>query len=95
MFNAVKLLKKYTQFNPLWDRSNRDYKNFSEPCVIQVSHHPPIGAAHAENSHFTYDIVSAPKSKFLGNSVEVYPEGVDKVCLFYHMIHGAKGMEMF
>ena len=45
------------------------------PCVLQVSHHPPIGAGHAETDLWSYDLVSAPKTKFLGNSVEVYPIG--------------------
>jgi hypothetical protein len=43
--------------------------------LLQVSHHPPVSAAHAENSSWTYDIVSAPTTKFLGNSLEVYPKG--------------------
>ncbi|ONK76924.1 uncharacterized protein A4U43_C02F1300 [Asparagus officinalis] len=47
----------------------------------QVSHHPPIAAAHAENEHFTYDITSKVKTKFLGNSVEVYPVGRTRVTL--------------
>ncbi|XP_074592808.1 oxysterol-binding protein-related protein 3C-like [Curcuma longa] len=47
----------------------------------QVSHHPPMGAAHAENEHFTYDITSKLKTKFLGNSVEVYPVGRTRVKL--------------
>jgi hypothetical protein len=42
---------------------------------FQVSHHPPMGAAHCENEHFTYDITSKLKTKFLGNSLEVYPVG--------------------
>jgi hypothetical protein len=42
---------------------------------VQVSHHPPVCAAHAENAHFAYDLVSAPTTKFLGNSLEVYPYG--------------------
>ncbi|KAG5553939.1 hypothetical protein RHGRI_011714 [Rhododendron griersonianum] len=41
----------------------------------QVSHHPPVGAGHAENDHFVYDITSKVKTKLLGNSVEVYPLG--------------------
>ena len=41
----------------------------------QVSHHPPISAAHAENDKWVYDIVSAPSTKFMGNSVEIYPVG--------------------
>lgn len=52
---------------------------FAEPCICfflyQVSHHPPMGAAHAENEHFSYDITSKVKTKFLGNSVDVYPLG--------------------
>ena len=40
-----------------------------------MSHHPPIGAGHAESELWAYDLVSAPKTKFLGNSVEVYPIG--------------------
>ena len=43
--------------------------------TAQVSHHPPIGAGHAETELWSYDLVSAPKTKFLGNSVEVYPIG--------------------
>lgn len=34
-----------------------------------------MSAAHAENEHFIYDITSKLKTKFLGNSVEVYPVG--------------------
>ncbi|VAI07256.1 unnamed protein product [Triticum turgidum subsp. durum] len=47
----------------------------------QVSHHPPMGVAHCENDHFTYDITSKLKTKFLGNSVEVYPVGRTRVTL--------------
>jgi hypothetical protein len=43
--------------------------------VLQVCEQPPVSAAHAENEHFTYDIVSAPATKFQGNSLEVYPKG--------------------
>ncbi|KAG6475894.1 hypothetical protein ZIOFF_065124 [Zingiber officinale] len=47
----------------------------------QVSHHPPKSAAHAENDHFTYDITSKLKTKFLGNSLEIYPLGRTRVKL--------------
>ncbi|KAK4551782.1 hypothetical protein RGQ29_032259 [Quercus rubra] len=47
----------------------------------QVSHHPPISAGHAENEHFIYDITSKVKTKFLGNSVDVYPIGRSRVTL--------------
>lgn len=41
----------------------------------QVSHHPPMSAAHAENEHFSYDCTSKLKSKLLGNSIDFYPVG--------------------
>ncbi|XP_068654871.1 oxysterol-binding protein-related protein 3A-like [Aristolochia californica] len=47
----------------------------------QVGHHPPMSAGHAENEHFTYDITSKLKTKFLGNSVDVYPVGRTRVTL--------------
>ncbi|KAK8490425.1 hypothetical protein V6N13_076440 [Hibiscus sabdariffa] len=47
----------------------------------QVSHHPPMSAGHAENEHFTYDVTSKLKTKFLGNSLDVYPVGRTRVSL--------------
>jgi len=47
----------------------------------QVSHHPPMSAGHAENDHFVYDITSKVKTKFLGNSLEIYPLGRSRVTL--------------
>ncbi|MBA0774480.1 hypothetical protein Gotri_009687 [Gossypium trilobum] len=47
----------------------------------QVSHHPPMSAGHAENEHFTYDVTSKLKTKFLGNSLDVYPVGRTRVTL--------------
>jgi hypothetical protein len=47
----------------------------------QVCHHPPMSAGHAENEHFTYDVTSKLKTKFLGNSVDVYPIGRTRVTL--------------
>ncbi|KAJ6827324.1 branched-chain-amino-acid aminotransferase-like protein 2 isoform X1 [Iris pallida] len=41
----------------------------------KVSHHPPMSTGHAENKHFTYNITSKLRTKFLGNSFEVYPVG--------------------
>jgi len=34
-----------------------------------------MSAGHAENEHFTYDCTSKLKTKFLGNSIDVYPVG--------------------
>lgn len=47
----------------------------------QVSHHPPMSAGHCENEHFTYDVTSKLKTKFLGNSCDVYPVGRTRVTL--------------
>ncbi|RZC78885.1 hypothetical protein C5167_003104 [Papaver somniferum] len=47
----------------------------------QVSHHPPMSAGHAENEHFAYDVTSKLKTKFLGNSLDVYPVGRTRVTL--------------
>ena len=48
---------------------------------VQVSHHPPISAGHAENDKWVYDIVSAPSTKFMGNSVEISPVGACPHCM--------------
>ncbi|KHG07774.1 Oxysterol-binding protein-related protein 3C [Gossypium arboreum] len=50
-----------------------------DPYLRLVSHHPPMSAGLAENEHFTYDITSKLKTKFLGNSLEVYPVGIHPV----------------
>lgn len=47
----------------------------------QVSHHPPMSAGHAENEHFIYDVTSKLRTKFLGNSIDVYPVGRTRVTL--------------
>ncbi|CAH9074895.1 unnamed protein product [Cuscuta europaea] len=47
----------------------------------QVSHHPPMSAGHAENEHFTYDVTSKLKTKFLGNSLDIYPLGRTRLTL--------------
>ena len=47
----------------------------------QVSHHPPIGAAHADAPRWAYDIVSAPTTRFLGNSIDIYPVGRSRIHL--------------
>jgi hypothetical protein len=57
-------------------------------CARQVSHHPPMGSAHAENEHFSYDITSKLRTKFLGNSVDVYPVGrqVSWICWRFNLM---------
>ncbi|GFZ18033.1 OSBP(oxysterol binding protein)-related protein 3C [Actinidia rufa] len=46
-----------------------------------VCHHPPMSAGHAENEHFTYGVTSKLKTKFLGNSLDIYPVGRTRVTL--------------
>ncbi|KAL0333267.1 UNVERIFIED_CONTAM: Oxysterol-binding protein-related protein 3A [Sesamum angustifolium] len=41
----------------------------------------PMSAAHAENEHFVYDITSKLKTKFLGNSIDIYPVGRTRLTL--------------
>lgn len=48
---------------------------------VQVTLSPPVGVAHAENPKWEYDIVSAPKTRFLGNSLEVFPIGRTRIKL--------------
>mmetsp|Transcript_32697 Transcript_32697/g.77552 ORF Transcript_32697/g.77552 Transcript_32697/m.77552 type:complete len:457 (+) Transcript_32697:79-1449(+) len=74
--------RTFKPFNPILGETfefieEGKYSFFSE----QVSHHPPIAAGHASSEGWTYDIVSAPSTKFLGNSVEVYPIGRTRVKL--------------
>jgi len=47
----------------------------------QVSHHPPIAAAHAEGEMWEYDITSAPKTKFMGTYLDVFPFNLSRVRL--------------
>lgn len=51
------------------------------PPPAQVTTSPPVGVAHAESPRWEYNIVSAPKTKFLGNSLEVFPNGRSRIRL--------------
>ncbi|KAG4914839.1 hypothetical protein JHK87_052396 [Glycine soja] len=42
-----------------------------------------MSVMYAKNEHFTYDVTSKLKTKFLGNSVDVYPVGRDAMKLVY------------
>lgn len=74
--------RTWKPFNPIlgetYEMTNHGGITF---IAEQVSHHPPISAGHAENEHFIYDITSKVKTKFLGNSVDVYPLGRSRVTL--------------
>eukprot|EP00246_Nothoceros_aenigmaticus_P017172 TRINITY_DN820_c0_g1_i3.p1 TRINITY_DN820_c0_g1~~TRINITY_DN820_c0_g1_i3.p1 ORF type:complete len:313 (+),score=42.93 TRINITY_DN820_c0_g1_i3:393-1331(+) len=74
--------RTWKPFNPILGET---YEMVNENGVSfiseQVSHHPPMSSAHAENSHFTYDVTSKLKTKFLGNSLDIYPLGRTRVVL--------------
>ncbi|XP_050211403.1 oxysterol-binding protein-related protein 3B-like [Mercurialis annua] len=74
--------RTWKPFNPILGETY-EMVNHGDLTFIseQVSHHPPISAGHAENEHFTYDITSKVKTKFLGNSLEIYPLGRTRVTL--------------
>lgn len=74
--------RTWKPFNPiLGETFEVDLEGGVRFFAEQVSHHPPIGVGHGENENWTYDIVSAPSTKFLGNSVEVYPIGRSRIKL--------------
>lgn len=77
--------RTWKPFNPIlgetYELTNHNGITF---LAEQVSHHPPMSAGHAENEHFTYDVTSKLKTKFLGNSVDVYPVGRTRVTLKKH-----------
>ncbi|KAI3863285.1 hypothetical protein MKW92_016608 [Papaver armeniacum] len=68
--------RTWLPFNPIlgetYEMVNHDGITF---LAEQVCHHPPVGVAHAENEHFTYDFMCKLKTKLLGNSVDYYPLG--------------------
>jgi hypothetical protein len=77
--------RAWKPFNPiLGETFELDIGNGVRYLAEQVSHHPPICAAHAENENFCYDLVSAPTTRFLGNSLEVYPYGRTRLTLRAH-----------
>ncbi|CAG9465360.1 unnamed protein product [Pedinophyceae sp. YPF-701] len=70
-------------FNPILGETFEYYDDDHGITFLaeQVSHHPPISAAHAEADQWTYHIVSAPRTKFLGNSVEIFPLGRTRITM--------------
>ncbi|KAI4324416.1 hypothetical protein MLD38_029908 [Melastoma candidum] len=74
--------RAWKPFNPVlgetYEMANHGGISF---IAEQVSHHPPVSAAHAENEHFIYDVTSKVKTKFLGNSIDIYPIGRSRVTL--------------
>lgn len=74
--------RAWKPFNPiLGETFELEISNGVRYLAEQVSHHPPVCAAHAENANFQYDLVSAPTTRFLGNSLEVFPYGRTRITL--------------
>ncbi|PRQ34124.1 putative oxysterol-binding protein [Rosa chinensis] len=74
--------RTWKPFNPILGETYEMVNHCGITFVAeQVSHHPPMSAAHGENEHFTYDVTSKLKTKFLGNSLDVYPVGRTRVTL--------------
>ncbi|CAL5334178.1 unnamed protein product [Camellia sinensis] len=68
--------RTWKPFNPILGETYETVNHGGMAFVAeQVSHHPPMSAGHAENEHFTYDVTSKLKTKFLGSSLDVYPVG--------------------
>ncbi|KAJ4704662.1 Oxysterol-binding family protein [Melia azedarach] len=74
--------RAWKPFNPIlgetFEMTNHGGVTF---IAEQVSHHPPMSAGHAENEHFIYDVTSKLRTKFLGNSIDIYPVGRTRVTL--------------
>eukprot|EP00270_Netrium_digitus_P002669 TRINITY_DN1302_c0_g1_i3.p1 TRINITY_DN1302_c0_g1~~TRINITY_DN1302_c0_g1_i3.p1 ORF type:complete len:478 (+),score=107.77 TRINITY_DN1302_c0_g1_i3:23-1435(+) len=89
VYTAAWAISAYTAFHRTWKPFNPilgetyELANYNGIQFIaeQVSHHPPISAGHGENEHFAYDCTSKVKTKFLGNSLYVYPVGRTQVKL--------------
>ncbi|GAB4833817.1 Oxysterol-binding protein- protein 3B [Ancistrocladus abbreviatus] len=76
------LQRTWKPFNPILGETYEMVNHGGLTFIAeQVSHHPPMSAGHAENGHFTYDITSKLKTKFLGNSIDIYPVGRTRVTL--------------
>ena len=75
--------RPWKPFNPILGETFEYYTkdNGIKYLAEQVSHHPPVGVSHGENDLWTYDLVASPKTKFLGNSVEIFPVGRTRIKL--------------
>ncbi|XP_049851163.1 oxysterol-binding protein 8-like [Schistocerca gregaria] len=75
--------RKFKPFNPLlgetfqYTNEKENIRFFSE----QVSHHPPITASYCEGNGWRFSQSQNVKTKFLGNSLDVSPNGNTHVFL--------------
>ncbi|KNZ57494.1 uncharacterized protein VP01_2143g2 [Puccinia sorghi] len=71
-------------FNPMLGetyeciRSDKGMKFLSEKVV----HHPPMIAAYAEGKNWKLEINSSARQKFWGQSLEIIPEGLNRLTIF-------------
>jgi len=81
VYSTMERTKK--PFNPILGETYELKLDDGKSTAIyeQVSHHPPIGAGHANTEKWTYDITSAVKTKFMGNWVDVFPIGRTRIHL--------------
>ena len=81
VYSTMERTKK--PFNPILGETYELKLSDGKTAAIyeQVSHHPPIGAGHADTEKWTYDITSAVKTKFMGNWVDVFPIGRTRIHL--------------
>lgn len=84
--NCNRLVKP---FNPLFYETYEVSSTLSDGTIVraltqQVSHHPPISAYHAESDYFLYTGSIHPKMRFWGRTVEVHPEGLNRIYLKRH-----------
>eukprot|EP00218_Dolichomastix_sp_CCMP3274_P008035 CAMPEP_0170144230 /NCGR_PEP_ID=MMETSP0033_2-20121228/13371_1 /TAXON_ID=195969 /ORGANISM="Dolichomastix tenuilepis, Strain CCMP3274" /LENGTH=450 /DNA_ID=CAMNT_0010380719 /DNA_START=58 /DNA_END=1410 /DNA_ORIENTATION=+ len=74
--------RTFKPFNPVLGET---YECEPKPGVVyvaeQVSHHPPVAAAHAHSDKWRYALTSAVKTKFNGNSIDVFPIGRTDIML--------------
>jgi len=70
-------------FEIVHDKDGQKYKFVAE----QVSHHPPISVSQTIGEGYTLQLETALKSKFYGNSTEVFIEGTNHLWLSKHGDH--------
>lgn len=73
--------RTYKPFNPILGETFELVQGDTRYLAEQVSHHPPVGAGHARGRGWEYEITSSPRTKFLGNSIDVFPVGRTRITI--------------
>jgi hypothetical protein len=69
------IVRNAKPFNPYLGETFEFVRDTFRFIAEQVSHHPPIGAAFAENDHFTFWQEQGLSTKFGGNSLACESQG--------------------